>query len=95
MRETVYYYEFFKEHREGFKVYESDRFQYRLWHHADRIWKQGKMGGVKIIQENWMSPAYESKTKKRYGHKYMTKNEDAMREFAWVKLSAQQYTKEK
>lgn len=95
MREIVYYYEFFNGNSEGSGVYESTRFEYRLYRTCDRMWRQGKQGGVKIINESWWSGAYSDGSKKHYGSKYMTKNEDAMREFAWVKLTAQKYIKEK
>ena len=53
--------------------------QNRLSHNSDRVWMQGPRGGVKIVKDRitWRWP---------YG--YVTKNEKAMKEFAWVKLSA-------
>ena len=53
----------------------------RLTTVSDRVWKQGPKGGVRIIKEPFWGPTY-------YGHKYLTTNPRAMKEFAWVKLRA-------
>jgi hypothetical protein len=46
--------------------------------HSDKVWVQGPKGGVKLVKSrNSIS---------RYG--YVTRNEQAMQEFAWIKLSA-------
>jgi hypothetical protein len=55
--------------------------QNRLSHNSDRIWCQGPRGGVKIVKDriNWYGGTYGG---------YVTRNKTAMKEFAWVKLSA-------
>ena len=45
---------------------------------SNRVWYQGIRGGVKIIKD---------KVGTNYG--YVTKNEELMKEFMWVKLQAQ------
>jgi hypothetical protein len=92
MRDIVYYYEYFDPHR---VFYTINRFKYGNNYAYDRIWCQGPQGGVRIVSENWMSQVYEKNQKTYYGRKYVTKNEKAMREFAWVKLKAQPFEKEK
>jgi len=92
MRDIVYYYETFSPHRVYYTV---NNFGFAGYNMSDRIWCQGRHGGVRIVSENWMSPAYEKNEKQYYGRKYVTTNERAMREFAWVKLKAESYIKEK
>lgn len=53
--------------------------QSRLAKLSDRIWRQGPKGGVKIVKSR--SHIFD------YG--YVTKNEERMKEFIWVKLKAQ------
>ena len=55
--------------------------QARLSHNSDRVWMQGPRGGVKIIKDriNWYGGMYG---------RYITNNQKAMKEFAWVKLQA-------
>ena len=55
--------------------------QNRLSHNSDRVWMQGPRGGVKIIKDriNWYGGMYGG---------YVTNNQKAMKEFAWVKLRA-------
>lgn len=88
MREQVFYYEFFKDSKREHIVYESTKWHHELYYTADRVWRQGSKGGVKITSENWMID-FKDFGKKHYGHKYVTTNEKAMQEFAWAKLKAQ------
>jgi hypothetical protein len=46
--------------------------------YSNRVWVQGPKGGVKMVKDR------EGNT---YG--YVTKNEELMKEFMWVKLKAQ------
>ena len=85
MRDTYYYYEYFEPHK---VFYSINSFGYR---HFDRIWCQGPQGGVRVVTENFMNDKYLTGEKKYYGRKYVTKNENAMREFAWIKLKAQPF----
>ena len=50
----------------------------RLAKLSDRIWRQGPKGGVKIV-----------KGRGKYGYAYVTKDEEMMKKFMWLKLSAQ------
>lgn len=93
MRETVYYYENFSPHTVSYSIGWARG--YLNNYQFDRIWCQGPQGGVRIVSENWMSSVYKKNQKQYYGRKYVTRNENAMREFAWAKLKAQPYTKEK
>ena len=54
--------------------------QSRLAMNSHRVWCQGPRGGVKIVKDkiNYYGGVYG----------YITKNNKAMKEFAWVKLSA-------
>ena len=54
--------------------------QSRLWANCSRVWMQGPRGGVKIVKDRITYPGG------MYG--YITKNNKAIKEFAWVKLSA-------
>ena len=45
--------------------------------HSERVWQQGPRGGVKLIKDRYLGD---------YG--YITQNEEKMKEFAWIKLSA-------
>ena len=54
--------------------------QSRLAMNSDRVWCQGPRGGVKIVKDRRTYPGG------MYG--YITNNKKAMKEFAWVKLSA-------
>jgi len=48
--------------------------------YSDRVWVQGPRGGVKIVKNRRdMTNVYG----------YVTKNEELMKEFMWVKLKAQ------
>jgi hypothetical protein len=55
--------------------------QSRLSYNSDRIWMQGPRGGVEIVKDriNYYGGAYGG---------YVTNNKTAMKEFAWIKLSA-------
>lgn len=46
--------------------------------YSDKVWVQGPRGGVKIIKDREGA---------NYG--YVTKNEELMKQFMWVKLKAQ------
>lgn len=48
--------------------------------YSDRVWVQGPKGGVKIVKDR------QSNTNV-YG--YVTKNEELMKRFMWIKLQAQ------
>lgn len=89
MRSVVYYYESFSPH----KVFYSINYPkgYINNYQYDRIWCQGDQGGVRIVSENFMNIKYKNGEKTFYGHKYVTKNENAMKEFAWAKLRAQPF----
>lgn len=92
MRDTVYYYEQFSPHR---VYYTINSFGYAGFKMSDRIWCQGTQGGVRVVTENFMNEQYISGEKTFFGKRYVTKDEKAMREFAWVKLRAEPYIKEK
>ena len=77
-RQSVNYYEYFIDNEHGKKVVRSTKTSLRHYLDSDRIWRQGPKGGVRIIKENEYI----------YGEKYVTKNENAMKEFMWVKLQA-------
>lgn len=51
--------------------------------YSHRVWKQGPRGGVKIIKD-------KKTNKNLFG--YVTQNDEAMKEFIWVKLKAQSLT---
>lgn len=51
---------------------------YRMFSYSDRVWTQGPRGGVKIVKDD---------RNNMYG--YVTKDEEIMKEFMWVKLQAQ------
>ena len=68
----------------SFRVERSNTLGYnRLITIADKVWRQGPKGGVKIIKERhkWASS------------QYVTTDEKIMKEFMWVKLQAQTYIK--
>ena len=91
MRDTIYYYEYFEPHRVFYNINWAKG--YLNNYQFDRVWCQGPQGGVRIVSENWMSQVYEKNQKTYYGQKYVTRNEKAMKEFAWVKLIAQPFEK--
>lgn len=87
-RETIYYCEvpgnFTYEFPKGviaipFKREYSTKIQ-RCISYSNRVWKQGPRGGVKIIKDRQTNANL-------YG--YVTKNEEVMKQFMWVKLKAQ------
>lgn len=55
-----------------------------LIRNSDLIWCQGIQGGVRLVHQDWR--LFRSGNFRKIG--YMTTNEEAMREFAWVKLRA-------
>jgi hypothetical protein len=84
-RERTFYYEFTKKNYDyGPGVYTNvgHRLHYTMYDLATRVWRQGVHGGVKVIKEDFF-------VSKAYGEKYVTKNEEAMKHFMWVKLQAQ------
>ena len=87
MRDTIYYYEHFSPHTVYYTIDWARG--YLNNYQFDRIWCQGPQGGVRIVSENWMVDEYATGAKHYYGRKYVTRNEKAMQEFAWVKLKAQ------
>ena len=86
----TYYFEIAREYTDGIDtwkkgVYSAEGYmggyygwQCRTSHVSNRIWRQGPKGGVKIV-----------KGRGRHGYGYVTKNEEMMKKFIWVKLSAQ------
>jgi hypothetical protein len=52
----------------------------RCMSYSQRVWAQGSRGGVRIVKNRMDA-------KNLYG--YVTKNEEAMKQFMWVKLQAQ------
>lgn len=52
----------------------------RLMRESDQVWVQGPRGGVKVIKDRLTYPGG------MYG--YITKDDKAMKQFLWVKLSA-------
>ncbi len=89
----TYYFELLQNRNDGINswkagVYSSPGYmaawyggQSRLSYNSDRIWMQGPRGGVKIVKDriNYYGGAYGG---------YVTNNKTAMKEFAWIKLSA-------
>jgi hypothetical protein len=52
--------------------------KFRIIGYSIKVWRQGPMGGVKIFKD------------RTYGlHRYVTNNEEEMKEFFWIKLQAQ------
>lgn len=51
---------------------------------SDLVWCQGRRGGVKLVHQDWMKYPNEFR---KYG--YITRDEEAMKEFMWAKLQAQ------
>ena len=71
--------------KKGIYTYTSDRRKYfkflELIQFSDKIWRQGPRGGVKI-----------TKSRDEFcKSQYITKNEELMKKFMWVKLQAQPY----
>ena len=52
----------------------------RCMSYSHKVWAQGSRGGVRIVKNRMDA-------KNLYG--YVTKNEEAMKQFMWVKLQAQ------
>lgn len=86
MGDTTFYFEFAEpgnQYSPGV-YYTINRLAIAPFDLATRVWRQGPKGGVKILKEDW--------TKERFfGHRYVTKNEEAMREFMWLKLKARPF----
>ena len=53
----------------------------KLMSESDRVWCQGPQGGVRIVHQSWDIENFQ-----KMG--YVTRDEESMREFAWVKLTA-------
>jgi hypothetical protein len=51
---------------------------------SDKVWRQGPKGGVKIVKDRASRTHYVG---------YVTTNEKIMKDFMWVKLQAQPFTK--
>jgi hypothetical protein len=89
----TYYFELLQNRNDGINSWKAGAYsavgymgawyggQSRLAMNSDRIWMQGPRGGVKIVKDriNYYGGAYGG---------YVTNNKKAMKEFAWVKLSA-------
>lgn len=90
LNRCTYYFEISRDYTDGIDtwkkgVYSAEGYmgayygwQTRTKHVSTRIWQQGPKGGVKIV-----------KGRGRHGYGYVTKNEEMMKKFIWVKLSAQ------
>ena len=92
MAEKTFYYEFCEpgnQYSPGIYTTTNNKMNYRMYNLATRVWCQGVRGGVKIVREN----LYYYDDAKSYGQKYVTKDENAMKHFMWVKLQAQPYIK--
>ena len=89
----IYYFELLKNRNDGINSWEAGTYyskgymgawyggQSRLVRNSDRVWCQGPRGGVKIVKDR-IQLACE------YG--YVTKNENLMKEFMWIKLKAKE-----
>ena len=85
----TYYFEISSDYTDGIDtwkkgVYSAEGYmdayygwQTRTMHVSTRIWRQGPKGGVKIVKGRGLS-----------GYRYVTKDEEMMKKFIWVKLSA-------
>ena len=88
----MYYFEVSKDYTDYIDTYAAGAYsargymggyvgwQNRLAMNSSRVWCQGPRGGVKIVKDRITYPGG------MYG--YITKNNKAMKEFAWAKLSA-------
>ena len=54
--------------------------KFRLIGDSIKVWRQGPKGGVKIFKD---------RTGTHKLHRYVTNNEEQMKEFFWIKLQAQ------
>ena len=92
----TYYFEIARDYTDGIDtwkkgVYSAEGYmdayygwQTRTKHVSTRIWRQGPKGGVKIVKD------FNSVTGRELsGYRYVTKDEEMMKKFMWVKLSAQ------
>ena len=86
----IYYFEIDEDTHDGINrwskgVYASEGYtggyfvgwKYAVWA-SKRVWRQGPKGGVKIV-----------KGRGQHGYAYVTKDEEMMKKFMWVKLKAQ------
>lgn len=86
-RETIYYCEIAGDYTPEFSKGVTTIPWKREYHtkilrcisYSDRVWVQGPKGGVKIIKDRQTNANL-------YG--YVTKNEELMKRFMWVKLKA-------
>ena len=87
----TYYFELYQDYSNGIDswskgIYSSEGylvgyfagFQSMLARNSIRVWQQGPKGGVKIVTGRG-----------RRGYRYVTKDEEMMKKFIWVKLQAQ------
>ena len=82
-----YYYQFLEPGNQFSPgVYRTDYPNGLMLGLSHRVWAQGPRGGVRIIHEDWRIPV-----SKRFGGGYKTTDPGAMKEFTFVKLSAQDY----
>lgn len=58
-------------------------FQPKLIRESDLVWCEGPKGGIRLVHYDWMKFPHEFR---KLG--YITNNERAMKEFAWIKLKA-------
>lgn len=85
--DTIYYFEIAGNYTWEFPkgiVFIPSRKEYstkitRCMSYSHKVWKQGPRGGVKVIKDR-MSTDLRG---------YVTKNEEVMKQFMWVKLQAQ------
>lgn len=83
----TYYYQFLEpgnQYSPG--VYRTDYPNGSMTSTAHRVWAQGPRGGVRIIYEDWRIPV-----SRRFGGGYKTTDPGAMKQFAWIKLTAKDY----
>ena len=58
----------------------------RLFNESDLVWCQGPQGGVRLVHQSFWHQISESYEHRKIG--YITRDETAMAEFAWIKLKA-------
>jgi len=87
----MYYFEITRDYTDGIDtwskgIYSAEGYmdgyfvgwQSRLVRHCARVWRQGPKGGIKIV-----------KGRGQHGYAYVTKDEEMLKKFMWVKLKAQ------
>jgi len=91
LNKCTYYFEIDEDTHDGINrwskgVYASEGYtggyfvgwQTRALWASKRVWRQGPKGGIKIV-----------KGRGQHGYAYVTKDEEMMKKFMWLKLSAQ------